>query len=235
MPAYNEERFLPALLQSVTDAREAYGGGAEAVEVIAANNGSTDATASVAAAAGCRVVEAPIRCIAAVRNAGARTATGEILAFVDADTRIHRQTFNEIAGRMSRPDVVGGATGVTLDRWSVALALTCAAMLPLVWATGFDTGVVFCRREDFDAIGGYDERLRFAEDVAFLLALRRLGRSRSQRLVRVPAARATASTRKFDDHGDWHYFGLFARAPFYLLNRRAADRFADRYWYRPRR
>ena len=41
----------------------------------------------------------------------------------------------------------GGASGVRLDRWSPGLALTWAMFLPMVWATGFDTGVVFCRRE----------------------------------------------------------------------------------------
>ena len=42
-----------------------------------------------------------------------------------------------------------------------------------------DTGVVFCRRADFVTVGGYDERRYFAEDVVFLWALKRLGRSRS--------------------------------------------------------
>ena len=38
----------------------------------------------------------------------------------------------------------------------------------MVWLTGFDTGVVFCRRRDLEATGGYDESLRVAEDIRFL-------------------------------------------------------------------
>jgi hypothetical protein len=53
--------------------------------------------------------------------------------------------------------IVGGATGVTLERWSPGLACTYAMILPMIWATGFDTGVVFCRRLDFAGLGGYDE------------------------------------------------------------------------------
>ena len=68
------------------------------------------------------------------------------------------------------------------------------------------TGVVFCRRADFDAVGGYDQRRDFAEDVAFLWALRRLGKSRGQRLIRLTAVKAIVSMRKFDQHGDWHCF-----------------------------
>jgi hypothetical protein len=116
----------------------------------------------------------------------------------------------------------------------VGLAATYAMMIPLVWATRFDTGLVFCRREDFVAVGGYPEELRLAEDVAFLWRLRRLGRRRGQRLRRLRRYKVVASTRKFDEHGDWHYFGFLARAPALLFGARF-DALADRYWYRPNR
>ena len=45
VPAYNEERFLPRLLDSIDVARAAYSRGRDAVEVIVADNASTDATA----------------------------------------------------------------------------------------------------------------------------------------------------------------------------------------------
>jgi glycosyltransferase involved in cell wall biosynthesis len=234
IPAYNEERYLPRLLDSVDAARAGFGA-PSAVEVIVADNDSTDRTAALAAARGCRVVAVQRRCIAAARNGGARLAVGELLAFVDADSRIHPATFEAIAGLLQRGDVVGGATGVTLERWSLGLALTYAMIVPMVWLTGMDTGVVFCRRADFDTVGGYDQSLRLAEDVAFLLALRRLGRARGQRLVRARWAKAVASTRKFDQYGDWHYFSLLLRAPILLLRRRRFDRLADHYWYQPDR
>lgn len=235
VPAYNEERYLPRLLASLAVARERYTAAGGALQLIVADNMSTDATARIARDGGALVVHVEERRIAAVRNGGAAAARGRILAFLDADTvQVHPETFQAVAGALEQPRVVGGATGCTLERWSIGLALTYAVMVPLVWATRFDTGLVFCRREDFIGVGGYPDNLRLAEDVAFLWRLRRLGRSRGQRLHRLSGYKVVASTRKFDEHGDWHYFGFLARGPALLLGARFDD-LADRYWYRPNR
>jgi len=233
VPAYNEERLLPRLLDSIDIARAAYAGTGK-VEVIVADNSSTDRTASIAAARGCHVVGVDKRVIAAARNGGARIARGEILAFIDADSQIHPRTFTEIDAALATGRVVGGATGVTLERWSAGIAVTWLIMVPMVLVTGMDTGVVFCRKSDFDAVGGYDENVLIAEDVAFLQALRRLGKTRGQRLTRVTRAKGVASTRKFDEFGDWHFFPLFVTGMRYLLTRDFTG-FADRYWYKPKR
>jgi glycosyltransferase involved in cell wall biosynthesis len=232
IPCYNEAVLLPRLLTSIEAARRTFSGGFEGVEVIVADNASTDDTAAVAAARGCRLAATTIRRIGAERNAGAAVARGAILAFIDADSEIHPDTFNVIAAFMTRADVVGGTTGATMERWSVGIALTYATFLPFVWATNMDIGVVFCRRADFEAVGGYDESLRFAEDVKFLFALRRLGRARGSRLVRARAAKVIASTRKFDQFGDWHYLTLLLKGPWYLISRRRREAFADQYWYK---
>ncbi|NIP81927.1 MAG: glycosyltransferase, partial [Gemmatimonadetes bacterium] len=117
IPAYNEEAYLPRLLDTVDVARSRYEGGADAVEVIVSDNGSTDATRDIAHRRGCRLAHQAVRNIAAVRNAGAAVARGRVLCFVDADLRVHPETFNVI-DRGLGPGVVAGATGVTLDRWS---------------------------------------------------------------------------------------------------------------------
>src|SRR5438093_3363521 len=96
VPAYNEERLLARLLDTVDAAQAAYWGGPARIEVIVADNLSTDRTAEIAAARGARVVSVEKRVIGAVRNGGARAASGEVLAFMDADLRIHPQTFNAI-------------------------------------------------------------------------------------------------------------------------------------------
>jgi hypothetical protein len=123
-----------------------------------------------------------------------------------------------------------------MERMSPGIAATYFLLVPMVWATGFDTGVVFCRREDYGATGGYAEDRLFAEDVLFLWKLRRLGRRRGQRLTRLTRAKAVASARKFDRYGDWHYFPLLARGFCWsLLSRRRVERFAREYWYEPDR
>ncbi|UCC49033.1 MAG: glycosyltransferase, partial [Gemmatimonadota bacterium] len=96
VPAYNEQEYLPRLLDTVDVARERYQGGPEAIEVVVVDNLSTDRTEEMARARGCRVVRVERRVIAAARNGGAHAARGEVLAFVDADSRIHPETFNAI-------------------------------------------------------------------------------------------------------------------------------------------
>ena len=233
IPAYNEERLLGRLLDSVDAARATYGRG-DAVELIVADNASTDRTAVIAATRGCRVIAVEKRVIAAARNAGARAARGEFLAFVDADAQVHPATFVEIDRALADPRVVAGATGARLERWSIGIAFTYAMIVPIVFVTGMDTGVTFCRKEDFEAIGGYDESRLVAEDVAFLWALRRLGQTRGQRLARATRAKIVASTRKFDEFGDWHFFSVAIEALRYLM-RRDLTRFTASYWYKPNR
>ena len=234
IPAYNEAAMLPRLLMSIAIARSSMRAPAT-LEVIVADNASTDDTAAIARAHGARVAPVEKRCIAAARNGGAALATGEILAFVDADMVVHAQSFASIAERMQDPRVLGGATGVTLDRMSLGLALTYAMLLPMIWLTNFDTGVVFCRRADFQQIGGYDEARLFAEDVNFLWRLSRLGKTRGARLVRLRHVKAIASTRKFDRYGDWHYFThMPALAVRHLRKPGALSEWAKRYWYEDR-
>ena len=238
VPAWNEEALLPRLLASVEAARERWiehGRAHEDIEVIVADNGSTDATARIALEHGCRVVAVEKRVIAASRNGGAAIARGDILAFVDADSILHPDVFLAIARAMDAPRTLGGSSGVRMERWSLGIALTYIAALPLVWLTGFDTGLVFWRRSDFEALGGYDETRMIAEDVDFLVRLRRLGRTRGQKLVRLRNVKTITSTRKFDRHGDWHYFTRMPALGWRLLrDPRASTGFAKRYWYEER-
>ena len=233
IPAYNEEQYLPRLLNSIAVARSNYAGGREAIEVIVADNDSTDRTAEVAAGHGARVVTIAKRCIAAARNGGGQAAQGEIVCFIDGDSAIHPQTFNVIDEAVESGRYVGGSTGLTLERKSFGLLATYVLGAPLVLITGMDSGVVFCRREDFAAVDGYDESRLYAEDLVFLLALRRLGRTRGQKLTRLTTIKALGCTRKFDQFGDWHYFGMLGLALKSLFTGNWHDEnLANRYWYK---
>ena len=237
IPAYNEARFLPRLIDSIDEARTVYRGGPESIEVVVADNASTDGTARVAAQRGCRVAHVATRRIAAARNGGARAASGEILGFVDADTvRIDPRTFDVVDDLLATGRYVGGATGLRPERWSAGIASAFALLVPFAWLTRMDSGLVFCRKDDWAAVGGYDESRAMAEDIAFLWALRRLGRARGQRLVRARSVKATGSTRKFDEFGEWHYLTYMPRVTLGWMLRSAGGRdLVDRYWYRPQR
>ena len=231
IPAFNEAALLPRLLDTVDAARARFVHGADAIEVIVADNSSTDATAAIAAARGCRVAPVSKRMIGAARNGGAALATAPILCFTDADMQIHPESFNAIERALADPTIAGGATGITMERWSAGIAATFALLLPFVWLTRMDTGVVFCRRDDFIRIGGYNEAKPFAEDIDFLWKLTRLGWSRGQRLTRLRPVKAVSSTRKFDRHGEWHYFTMMPKLGIHVLRHGTGDAKVRRYWY----
>lgn len=240
IPAYNEAKLLPRLLDSISIAAARYG--RDQVEIIVADNMSTDKTGIIAESKGCRIVTVTKRRIAAARNGGANAANGEILCFIDADSELHPNTLRKIDEAMRDDNIIAGATGVFLERRSIGLIATYLMMLPMLWLTGMDTGVVFCRREDFDAIDGYNEELYFAEDVAFLYSLKRRGKAKRQRLTRLSGVKALGSTRKFDENGDWHYFPMLAmslailiRKGFKVFRRQDDIPCLTNYWYRPHR
>ena len=235
IPAYNESELLPRLLSSVDRARQVFENVNGELEIIVADNCSTDTTAQIATERGCRVITVEQRCIAAVRNAGAKIAKGEIIAFIDADSIIHQNTFVQLRELLSNEKYIGGTTGVIPERWSFGIFAAYLCLLPIILLMKMDTGVVFCRRADFEKIGGYDESLQFAEDVAFLFALRRLGKTRRQNLIRATQVKAIASTRKFDEHGDWHYFTLPWRLAYSMIFKKDKEKIADHYWYKPNR
>jgi glycosyltransferase involved in cell wall biosynthesis len=231
IPAYNESALLPRLLDTVMVARSRYVHGPDAIEVIVADNGSTDDTAAIAARYGCRVVPVAPRNIGAVRNGGAREAHGELLCFVDADGRVHPDVFNVVDATLTTGKVSVGATGVIPERWSLGIACTFAVLVPLLWITRIDTGLIFCRRADFEAVGGYDERYFAAEDVMFHIAMIRAGRKRGQRAIRARQVKGIASMRKFDKYGDWHYLTLLPHGLAILFRKGGITAMAKDYWY----
>ena len=235
IPAFNEEALLPRLLSSLDIARANFAGGVEQSEVIVGNNASTDATAAIARTRACTVVDVAQRAIAAARNGAARAAQGEVLCFVDADSIVHPDTFNQVEQVLKTGGCVVGATGVKMERMSLGIATTWAILVPMTRLLAMDTGVVFCRRADFAMIGGYREELLAGEDVDLLHRLKRLGRARGQRFMRTPGARAITSARKFDRYGDWHHLREMMFMPVRLMGSRTAlRRFVWKYWYEDR-
>lgn len=234
VPAYNEEALLPALLASLAVAQQRCAAAGHGVEVIVANNASTDGSAALARAHGARVVDVPERCIAAARNGGAAMATADHIAFVDADSQVHPDALEVLLRALASPGCVGGASGVTVQTWSLPLRLMQGMTAPARWL-GIDAGLVFCRRADFEALGGYDTSLRVAEDVDFLLRLRRHGARSGQRLKRLRGVETLTSTRKFDRHGHWHFLGtMAAMALLQPFSKSRVARLVQRYWYEDR-
>ena len=232
IPARNEARLLSRLLASVSVARARYVGGADSIDIVVADNGSTDQTTHIARAHGCEVIEVIPRTIAAVRNGGAAHAAGACLAFIDADMQLHPETFNAIATALNDAGVIGGTSRIEPERWSAGIGVNYALICAAALVTGIDAGLIFTRREDFVAMGGFDERRSALEDLDFLWRLRRRSAESGRRMVRLKQVPAVFSTRKFDEHGDWHWMALGARVLRSGGWRRATQSAVVRsYWY----
>ena len=174
IPAHNEEVDLPATLRAIRAAAEQAG---QPHEIVVAVDASSDRTEEIARDFGARVAVVELRQIAAVRNAGARLAQGDIFFFVDADTRIFPGHVTA-ALRALETGSSGGSARVALDGevplWArIFLRVFCG----LYFAANLGVGAfLFTRRVDFEKIGGFDEQYFAGEEVYFTKALKKLGR-----------------------------------------------------------
>lgn len=200
VPAYNEAQLLGRTLSAIHGAALALG---QQYEVIVVDDGSTDATAAIAHEQGARVVAVNVRQIARARNAGARVAAGVTLVFVDADTIINADALRASLEALTNGAAGGGATvdfTGPLPRWA---RLTLPVLRITMQAGRLAAGCyIFCSREAFHSIGGFDEQLFAAEEIAFSRALRRYGP--------VVILRETVATsgRKLRSHSGWDVLRL---------------------------
>lgn len=176
VPAHNEQACLGRTLEAIHAAALAVDG---PYEIIVVNDASTDATAEIAQKHRARVVSVNHRQIAATRNSGGKAATGDRLFFIDADTTINAAAVEAAIRQMDKGAVGGGAPAMWDKDEPVPLYIRILALLQVFLAKllGFTGGAfMFCTREAFQATGGFNERLYWAEEGDFILALKREGR-----------------------------------------------------------
>lgn len=165
-------------------------------EVIVVDGGSTDASAAVAADAGCRVVRAP-RGRASQMNAGAAAAAGRMLLFLHADTRLPPAALDAVEDQYRRRgEDLWGRFDVSLAGSHWLYRLIERGMNARSRLTGIATGdqAIFVGRALFATAGGFPA-VPLMEDVALSKRLRRLASPVCLR------ARVVTSTRRWDRDG----------------------------------
>lgn len=160
-------------------------------EVLVVDGGSTDETVAIARAAGARVIEAP-RGRARQLNLGVEAITGECVCFLHADTTLPPDAVDIIRAtladrRISLGGFVSLMRGPTRTRWGTSLhnflKTWYAALLfrPILFWRGarllFGDQAMFCRREDFLAVGGFEE-VAIMEEATLCIRLTARGRVR---------------------------------------------------------
>ena len=172
IPALNEAAGIADTLAGVACQRPPF-------EVIVADGGSTDGTPEAVARAmpGARVI-APGRGRALQMNAGAREASGEILLFLHADTRLPAGALDAVREALDRPGVVGGCFRPRFvgpgagSRW---MRLWESPLWMRWWRFAFGDRAAFCTRGAFEAAGGFRAQPLF-EDLDLVRDLRARGR-----------------------------------------------------------
>ena len=203
VPAHNEELLLGATLDAIHNAAELLG---EPYELIVVDDASTDQTAFVARNCGARVISVANRQISATRNSGAHAAKGELLVFVDADTRVDGEVVRA-AVQAVRDGAVGGGAAIKFDG---TVPLYARLLLPILVLTfrvnRLAAGCfVFCTKNAFLAVGGFDEAYYGAEEIVFSRALRRQGRFVILRQA------VTTSGRKLRTYSVWELLTMMFR------------------------
>ena len=175
VPVRNDATRLEVCLRSISR----NGHGSDRIEIIVVDNGSTDDSAAVARRFGAAVLRIENARVAELRNQGARRATGDVLAFIDAD--------NEIAAgwvyaaleclRLSNTAVVGALYQPPVDGTWVQRTYGYLRGIP---SGQHDTdwlgsGNLAVSRTVFESIGGFDTTLETCEDVDFCHRVRALG------------------------------------------------------------
>jgi len=218
IPAFNEEARLPACLASIDQAMARMNGDLEPgdnVEVIVADNNSTDATAARARAARVKLVFEPINQISKARNAGAAAATGDWLLFIDADSQLHLDTFRNLLDAIRLGHCAGGGCVIALDRvpwWAcAAVKLWNVVSCSFHWAAG---SFLFCRADAFDELGGFSEELYASEEIDMSRRLKAWGKQRQLKFVILKGHPHVSSGRKFELYGAGEILMLCARSLF---------------------
>jgi GT2 family glycosyltransferase len=170
--------------------------------VIVVDNNSTDQTAAIAREAGVRVVFEPVNQIARARNAGGKTADGDWLLFLDADTLLPAETLADALTEMERGNVAGGTSILNYGNAPLRARPFIALCNLIIRRLQMTAGCfLFCRAEAFRDLGGFNEEFYAGEDAEFGKALKRWGRAKGMSLAILHRHPPLTSDRKFRLHG----------------------------------
>lgn len=160
------------------------------IEVIIVDGGSKDDTIEIAQSLNVKVISSsPGRAVQ--MNAGAVAASGEILLFLHADTRLPTGFDEMIRTALQQPRIVAGAFKLRID----------ASLLSLRWVEWgvnlrshfcqmpYGDQAIFLTKEVFQQIGGFPE-LPIMEDFELMHRLKRIGR-----IVIIPTHVLTSARR----------------------------------------
>ena len=189
MPVLDEGDGIAGALDALAEVRGL------GVEVIVVDGGSEDATVQRARLRADHVLTTP-RGRALQMNAGVAKASGDVLMFLHADTRLPREAERLVLDGLARSGHDWGRFDVTIAGRHPMLRVVACMMNLRSRITGIATGdqAIFVKRDAFHAAGGFPE-IPLMEDIALSKQLKRTSRPLCLR------ERATTSGRRWESHG----------------------------------
>ena len=206
VPAHNEERYLSDTLEALRI--QTY----PRFEVIVVANGCTDNTPGVARGRCDKLIELPERALGKARNTGGAKARGDLLVFLDADTRLEPRALEAIAAAFTERHSSATLKGKPDDRELAFRALYW--FKNLLHRSGFhrgSSGVICCWRDQFKEISGFRQDLNLRENSDLIRRLRRFGPYRF-----ISSASAITSMRRYQKGGTlrglWQWVKIWAHS-----------------------
>jgi rSAM/selenodomain-associated transferase 2 len=169
VPAYNEESMIGDTLACVRAAVAPH-------ELFVVNHYSTDGTAEIAARYAYVLTPSETMTRGAALNYAASVATGDVLLFLHADTRLPIDAATSIQAALDNPRVIGGAFQLRLDDpgWAARLISRSVNLRSSLLHIFFGDQAMFVRHEVFARVGGYQD-WSVMEDLEILGRLQRFG------------------------------------------------------------
>lgn len=174
IPALNEAENIKQAIPAVSYAN-AITQPSINIEVIVVDGGSQDDTVAIAQSLGVKVISSPPG-RAVQMNAGAALASGEVLLFLHADTRLPVGFDGLIRTALQQPGVVAGAFALRIDAELAGLRLIEKGVY---WRSRFfqmpyGDQAIFMTKDLFQQVGGFPE-LPIMEDFELMRRLKRIG------------------------------------------------------------
>jgi O-antigen biosynthesis protein len=213
-------------------------------EVIAVDDGSSDASAEIAKAYGARLVETGHRGLSHARNVGIAHASGEIVAFLDDDAYPDQDWLYYIAASL-RANGHAGVGGPNIAPDDDGLVAECVAAAPggpihVLISDREAEHVPGCnmafRKSALEEVGGFDERFRVAgDDVDVCWRLQESGRTLGFSAGAVVMHRRRDSVRRYlrQQYGYGEAEALLERKWPSRYNRAGSSRWSGRIYDSP--
>jgi len=224
IPTLNEENYLPTLLDSVrnqkVDELPSSSPFANArvfkdLEIIVADAGSRDKTIEIAKSFGCKIIKGGLP--AKGRNEGVKIAKDDLFLFLDADVVLPEDFFERALKefRERNLDIASFCLEPRAKNWFKKFLFDAFYNFPIlilekILAHGAQA--ILVKKEIFEKIGGFDEKIKFAEDHSFMRKAKKVGNFGILRKVRV-----FSSLRRFEKEGFVKTYFKYLLAEIYMI------------------